>query len=332
LIKILKKNVYIYQSNIFNHEGIMLHLKLCPKCEEDTDENNEDKNIFIVTSRGIKCGSCGNRIIYSKDEKSDLKIFYTEIVKQNTNYRDKSYKYFVGNDGFFWQILIKNNKIGRKRKVKLSSNYSGPTIINLGFIILVLDKDRHYKKLEREKGYLYFTGKDGNLWAAPMKYNKNGRKKMLAIDYPKKVKFERIIEPGFWEKAKLIEHTNDKPSSLNLPTRPPTKRKITVRYYDLPPLRIEHGEAVLFDDYHAKEGENTIILSFSSRMVKEGIKLKVFLDNVELGIWEMDKINWDKNELYFTCSLLDNGIMKTIVIDPNGFWDQLKFSVYVKTH
>ena len=40
-----------------------------------------------------------------------------------------------------------------------------------------------YKHLEegvkREKGYLYFVGKDGFLWAAPMKNNPTGVKKKV---------------------------------------------------------------------------------------------------------------------------------------------------------
>jgi len=30
------------------------------------------------------------------------------------------------------------------------------------------------EKIQREKGYLYFIGKDGYVWAAPMKHNKSG--------------------------------------------------------------------------------------------------------------------------------------------------------------
>ena len=35
------------------------------------------------------------------------------------------------------------------------------------------------EKIQREKGYLYFIGKDGYVWAAPMKHNKTGRKKKV---------------------------------------------------------------------------------------------------------------------------------------------------------
>lgn len=46
------------------------------------------------------------------------------------------------------------------------------------------------EKINREDGYLYYVGKDGYVWAVPMKHNKAGRKK--------KVGSERITkEDGF---------------------------------------------------------------------------------------------------------------------------------------
>lgn len=35
------------------------------------------------------------------------------------------------------------------------------------------------EKVVREDGYLYFVGKDGYVWAAPMKHNKSGKKKRV---------------------------------------------------------------------------------------------------------------------------------------------------------
>lgn len=35
------------------------------------------------------------------------------------------------------------------------------------------------EKIAREDGYLYYIGKDGYVWAAPMKHNKGGRKKRV---------------------------------------------------------------------------------------------------------------------------------------------------------
>ena len=35
------------------------------------------------------------------------------------------------------------------------------------------------EKIVREKGFLYFIGKDGYVWAAPMKHNKTGKKKKV---------------------------------------------------------------------------------------------------------------------------------------------------------
>jgi len=35
------------------------------------------------------------------------------------------------------------------------------------------------EKIGRENGYLYFVGKDGFVWAVPMRHNKGGRKKKV---------------------------------------------------------------------------------------------------------------------------------------------------------
>ncbi|HLC68625.1 MAG TPA: hypothetical protein VJH24_02195 [Candidatus Bilamarchaeaceae archaeon] len=38
------------------------------------------------------------------------------------------------------------------------------------------------EKISREDGYLYYVGKDGYVWAAPMKHNKRGRKKRVGTE------------------------------------------------------------------------------------------------------------------------------------------------------
>ena len=38
------------------------------------------------------------------------------------------------------------------------------------------------EKIQREKGFLYFIGKDGYVWAAPMKHNKTGKKKKVGTE------------------------------------------------------------------------------------------------------------------------------------------------------
>jgi len=38
------------------------------------------------------------------------------------------------------------------------------------------------ERIRREDGYLYYVGKDGYVWAAPMKHNKRGRKKKVGSE------------------------------------------------------------------------------------------------------------------------------------------------------
>ena len=46
------------------------------------------------------------------------------------------------------------------------------------------------EKIIRESGFLYYVGKDGFVWAAPMKHNKKGRKK--------KIGREKIAKESGW--------------------------------------------------------------------------------------------------------------------------------------
>ena len=61
------------------------------------------------------------------------------------------------------------------------------------------------EKIKREPGYLYYLGKDGFVWAAPMKNNKSGKKKKVGTE---KIAREKgflyyLGKDGFVGKAKM---------------------------------------------------------------------------------------------------------------------------------
>jgi hypothetical protein len=61
------------------------------------------------------------------------------------------------------------------------------------------------EKIKREKGYLYYVGKDGYVWAAPMKNNPSGKKRKVGTE---KVNREKgymyyIGKDGFVANAKM---------------------------------------------------------------------------------------------------------------------------------
>jgi len=63
------------------------------------------------------------------------------------------------------------------------------------------------EEIKREPGYLYYVGKDGYIWAAPLKSNPSGRKKRVGTKrVPVKAECKRIFdENGYTARAKIKE-------------------------------------------------------------------------------------------------------------------------------
>lgn len=61
------------------------------------------------------------------------------------------------------------------------------------------------ERISRDDGYLYFVGKDGYVWAAPMKHNKGGRKKKVGSEKVSKEDgyMYYVGKDGYVYKAKL---------------------------------------------------------------------------------------------------------------------------------
>ena len=61
------------------------------------------------------------------------------------------------------------------------------------------------EKISRENGYLYYIGKDGYVWASPMKHNKKGKKKKIGSEKISKEKGHMyyIGKDGYVYKAKM---------------------------------------------------------------------------------------------------------------------------------
>jgi calcineurin-like phosphoesterase family protein len=108
-------------------------------------------------------------------------------------------------------IIEGHTKITRLGK-KMISTATSKTCLVKG--VKKTDTKIGKEKIQREKGYLYFIGKDGYVWAAPMKYNTTGKKKKVGTIVHrealiKKREREREIESlerqgkwGFVAKAK----------------------------------------------------------------------------------------------------------------------------------
>ncbi len=61
------------------------------------------------------------------------------------------------------------------------------------------------EKIVREAGYLYYVGKDGYVWRAPMKHNKKGRKKKIGSEQITKAKgyMYYVDGDGYVREAKM---------------------------------------------------------------------------------------------------------------------------------
>ncbi|MGO9213510.1 MAG: hypothetical protein ACLP9S_06395 [Syntrophales bacterium] len=49
------------------------------------------------------------------------------------------------------------------------------------------------EKIKREKGYLYYIGRDGYIWASPMKHNKTGVKKRVSTKKLEKKRCKYLV-------------------------------------------------------------------------------------------------------------------------------------------
>jgi hypothetical protein len=61
------------------------------------------------------------------------------------------------------------------------------------------------EKILREKGYLYYLGKDGYIWATPVKSNKSGKKKKVGTENITREKgfLYYLGKEGFIARAKM---------------------------------------------------------------------------------------------------------------------------------
>jgi len=70
------------------------------------------------------------------------------------------------------------------------------------------------EKIEKEDGYLYYVGKDGYVWAVPMKNNKSGKKHKVGSE---KIEVEKgylyfVDKNGYVARAKM-NRAGRKPSA-----------------------------------------------------------------------------------------------------------------------
>ncbi|MEM0438235.1 MAG: hypothetical protein QXU54_02950 [Candidatus Micrarchaeia archaeon] len=68
------------------------------------------------------------------------------------------------------------------------------------------------ERIKREDGYLYFVGKDGYVWAVPMRHNKGAKKKKVGNEKISKEEgyLYYVGKDGFVYKAKMKNYKKGK--------------------------------------------------------------------------------------------------------------------------
>jgi hypothetical protein len=94
-------------------------------------------------------------------------------------------------------------------------------------------------------------------------------------------------------------------------------------------LQITHGEAVLFDHYTAKKGNISINLRFASFVATKDVQLRLFLDGTEIDTLSADTFTWNLDVLSFSFELPAGGVLKGVLLDPNGEWDRHEVTVNI---
>jgi len=63
--------------------------------------------------------------------------------------------------------------------------------------------------IKREKGFLYFLGKDGYIWAAPMKHNTTGKKHMVSTQKVDIHEMREAFAESIWKHPSNKDHSNN---------------------------------------------------------------------------------------------------------------------------
>ena len=119
-----------------------------------------------------------------------------------------------------------------------------------------------------------------------------------------------------------------KPLNVMSSKRSPARKKQTGQY-EIPQLQIKNGEAILFDHYTAKKGKISINLRFASFVATKDVQLRLFLDGTEIETWDADSFTWNLDVLSFSFNLPADGILKGVLLDPNGEWDRHEIKVNI---
>jgi Ca-activated chloride channel family protein len=79
-----------------------------------------------------------------------------------------------------------------------------------------------------------------------------------------------------------------------------------------------NGEALLCGNIPVKKGRYLLILTIAIGPVPAGIRIRIFLDDRELGTWDLGRYMLDRNEFLFEFAVAGKGSLKAVLLDPAG--------------
>ena len=183
---IIRHKIYgAVHSDIISQKGYKFYLIHDPKeVPDEWRENNPDGWVI----HGHKHDNDVNKYPFINGDKKTI-----NVSAELTNYRPVSLDYILSLDLNSIERMdmidsVPKRKISPMREIRTHCDYFeecpyGNVICPFPFL---------KEKIQREKGYLYFVGKDGYLWATPMKHNKTGKKKKVSTEQVTKCKYSGL--------------------------------------------------------------------------------------------------------------------------------------------
>ena len=109
--------------------------------------------------------------------------------------------------------------------------------------------------------------------------------------------------------------------------RSPAKPKAALYNSVIPYVHESNGEALLFENILVKKGKHTLLLIFGSLVDPQEVCIRIFLDDKELGTWDLDRSMQGRDEFLLEFTVPEKGLVMAVLLDPSGHVEQKEIGV-----